>query len=304
MLAEFLQTREVKAGEKIFCFIPESGQISAAYMLFEVDATNPYSSLGADAHGVVRPLVSAARATAQQSALAEPDIPAPHDPANASPQLSEVLKSLATIWHDYRSQVWRTPVIRCLVQGRFTVEHYRNWTAQWVPQVREGSLWMREAVASLAAPFAALGGIIETHASEEQHDFKILYNNYQAAGGTKHLEDLKRNPGGEALNSYLHSIAATVNPVDLLGAIYIIEGTGQRIVPALLPMLKAQVALPASAFKFLDYHGSNDVNHLARWLQALELALTLEPSAASRIIETAQHTAHLYLMQFKHIQHA
>jgi 3-oxoacyl-[acyl-carrier-protein] synthase-3 len=195
-------------------------------------------------------------------------------------------------------------VIRCLVHGNFTVEHYRNWTAQWVPQVREGSLWMRQAVASLAAPFAALGGIIETHASEEQHDFKILYDNYLAAGGSAHLDELKRNPGGDALNSYLHGVAATANPLDLLGAIYIIEGTGQRIVPALLPMLKAQVALPASAFKFLDYHGSNDENHLARWLQALELALTLDPSAAQRIIDTAQHTATLYLMQFKHIQRA
>ena len=41
-----------------------------------------------------------------------------------------------------------------------------------------------------------------------------------------------------ALNAYLHSLAATPNPIGLLGAIYIIEGTGQRIVPSLLPLLR------------------------------------------------------------------
>ncbi len=304
MLAEFMQTHKhmLKAGEKIFCFIPESGQISAAYMLFEVADVN--SDNQATSRVQTERILTADRQHTQPITVIEPLTPAPHDPMTAAPHLSEVLKSLATIWHDYRSQVWRSPVIRCLTQGHFTVEHYRNWTAQWVPQVREGSIWMREAIASLAAPFAALGGIIETHASEEQHDFKILYQNYLEAGGTQALDDLKRNPGGEALNSYLHSVAGTANPLDLLGAIYIIEGTGQRIVPALLPMLKAQVALPASAFKFLDYHAGNDEHHLARWLQALELALALDASAAQRIIDTAANTAALYLMQFKHIQAA
>lgn len=35
-------------------------------------------------------------------------------------------------------------------------------------------------------------------------------------------------------NAYLHCLVATRDPIGLLRAIYIIEGTGQRIVPALL----------------------------------------------------------------------
>src|SRR3989442_7963620 len=64
---------------------------------------------------------------------------------------------------------------------------------------------------------------------------------FRSAGGTEtDLTRLRRNPGGEALNAYLHGLAATSNPVGLLGAIYIIEGTGQRIVPSLLPLLRAR----------------------------------------------------------------
>lgn len=160
---------------------------------------------------------------------------------------------------------------------------------------------MREAIASLTSEYCTLGELIETHASDEQNDFMILYQDYLAAGGTRTLDDLRRNPGGEALNIYLHALASTPNPVGLLGAIYIIEGTGQRIIPALLPLLRKQLDLPAKAFRFLEYHGENDEHHLARWLRAVEITLEINPAAADKIIATARRTAQLYQMQFDHI---
>jgi 3-oxoacyl-[acyl-carrier-protein] synthase III len=290
MLAEFLEAREVKAGEKIFCFIPESGRITAAYMLIEVED----SSLP-----MIAPVVTHCSPVSAAPELNV--IEAPHDPENAPQHLQAVLTSLAQVWHDYRSQVWRSPIIHKLVDQKFTRQDYQLWTAQWVPQVREGSKWMREAVGSLTETYADLAALIELHASDEQNDFMILYQDYCAAGGICELDELRRNPGGDALNSYLHSLAATKNPLGLLGAIYVIEGTGQRIIPALLPMLRKQVDLPAKAFRFLDYHGANDEHHLARWLNAVELVLTKDANAASVIVATAKRTAQLYLMQFEHI---
>lgn len=289
MLAEFLETKTLQVGEKILCFIPESGRMTAAYMLLEVEPTE------APVVSKVRPVqpVVASRPSA--------DIQPPHDPESAPPRLQSLLQSLASLWQDYRSNVWRSPVVHKLVSQKFTVADYRQWISQWVPQVREGSLWMREAVASLTEAYSDLAELISTHAGEEQNDFKILYDDYCLAGGDRPLDSLKRNPGGDALNSYLHSLAATENPLGLLGAIYIIEGTGQRIVPALLPMLRKQVDLPAQAFRFLEYHGANDEHHLARWLQAVEMVLEKQPNAAAKIVATAKRTAQLYLMQFEHI---
>jgi 3-oxoacyl-[acyl-carrier-protein] synthase-3 len=109
------------------------------------------------------------------------------------------------------------------------------------------------------------------------------------AGGTANaIEDLRRNPGGEALNAYMHSLASQPNPLGLLGAIYIIEGTGQRIIPALLPLLQQQLDLPPQAFRFLTYHGDNDVSHLARWLSAVEMAIELSPGCERKIIDVAR----------------
>ena len=63
-------------------------------------------------------------------------------------------------------------------------------------------------------------------------------------------------------------------------------------------------ALPADAFRFLDYHGTNDEHHLLRWLRAVEIVLEHDGEAgqgARAIIETARRTAALYLMQFEHV---
>lgn len=288
MLAEFLETHELKVGEKIFCFIPESGRMTAAYMLLEVEDASA-------------PLNTSFSVAPEKSEEDLSHIEAPHSPEDAPQHLQGLLTSLAQVWHDYRSQVWRSPVINKLVNNAFTQTDYCNWTSQWVPQVREGSKWMREAVASLTEDYSDLAALIETHAGDEQNDFMILYQDYRAAGGELALDDLQRNPGGNALNSYLHSLAATKNPVGLLGAIYIIEGTGQRIIPALLPLLRKQLDLPASAFRFLEYHGANDEHHLARWLQAVELVLAKDANAVKTIAATTKRTAQLYLMQFEHI---
>ncbi|WP_395347693.1 iron-containing redox enzyme family protein [Variovorax sp. UC122_21] len=291
MLAEFLHTRALKPGEQVFCYVPESGRFMAAYMLFEVEAVE------------APPVMVAPRATVA-TADDELVIAPPHDPAAAPAGLGALLTELAAIWHDYRSRVWRTPLVRQIRERRFAVPDYLNWMEQWVPQVREGSLWMREGAASLSEPYQALSSLIGVHAGEEQNDFQILFSDYRKAGGTvERIEDLRRNPGGEALNAYLHALAATRDPIGLLGAIYIIEGTGQRIVPALLPLLKASLRLPPDAFRFLEYHGHNDENHLNRWLLAVEMVMAVEGQAraARQIADTARHTAALYLMQFQHI---
>lgn len=321
MLDEFLRTRNPQPGERILCFIPESGRFTVAFVLLEVEAVDdraanhaplaagrlqgsqdserlkPTSDAGEDAAHSVGSSASLSHEPAGEL------IAPPHDPDTAPPALRHLLGELATLWHDYRSRVWRTPMIRRLRDGAFTTADYVHWTAQWIPQVREGSKWMREGAASVQPPYDALAALIETHAGDEQDDYEILYNDYRTAGGTDDLNALRRNPGGDALNSYLHALAATPNPLGLLGAIYIIEGTGQRIIPALLPLMKQQLDLPPHAFRFLDYHGANDEHHLLRWLRAIEIVIEHDADGrgVQAIIDTARRTAALYLMQFEHV---
>jgi 3-oxoacyl-[acyl-carrier-protein] synthase III len=278
MLADFIRERELKPGQKILCFVPESGRFTVSFLLLEV----------------VAPTVIAENPVTR--------IAAPHDPAQAnSLALRNLLSELASVWHDYRSRAWRTQLIQKISSGKFQPAHYRQWMECWIPQVREGSAWMRQAVLQLDERHAPLAELIASHAGDEQFDYQILFDDYRSAGGSAtHLDTLKRNPGGEALHAYMQSLAGKSNPIGLLGAIYIIEGTGQRIIPALLPLLRRQLDLPEQAYRFLGYHGENDASHLERWLKGVEIALELNPSCHAEIVAVARTTAQLYLLQMEH----
>ena len=109
---------------------------------------------------------------------------------------------------------WRTRLMQKITTGQLTNADYVKWMACWIPQVREGSRWMLAGADNLDAQHAALASLVRKHAGEERNDFKILFDDYRAAGGTAGaIEELRRNPGGEALNAYMHALASEPNPL-------------------------------------------------------------------------------------------
>lgn len=288
MLDEFLKTKssDLKLGDEIFGFVPESGRFSVAYFLLEVvDAQHEPEAINNPIKLVIED-------------LPEPPITADGE----SGQVAEVLQGLMQVWHDYRSAVFRTDMVNALMQNNFNINHYLSWMESWIPQVREGSLWMRRAISSMSPAYQALAEIIHTHAGEEQLDWQILYQDYRQAGGTLPASALSRNPGGEALNAFMHAYASQPDPIGLLGGIYIIEGTGQRIIPTLLPRIKDGLAHSPSTLKFIEYHGENDQAHMLRWLNAVKMVIALEPNSAHEIVKVADTVSKLYLQQWHYLK--
>lgn len=289
MLDEFFKTKSdsLKVGDQIFGFVPESGRFSVAYFLLEVvDASHQ-----------------------PKTTQATPKLinnfelpPAPISADGETGDVAKMLQSLMAVWHDYRSEVFRTYIASAVMQGELSMADYLAWMECWIPQVREGSLWMRRAVSSMSAEYKDLAKLVQLHAGEEQLDWQVLYHDYQNAGGTLKADHLKRNPGGEALNAYMHAYAARPNPVGLLGGIYIIEGTGQRIIATLLPRIKESLKVNSSILKFIEYHGENDQAHMARWLNAVKMVAQIEPQAMYEIVSVAETVAALYLQQWKYIR--
>jgi len=289
MLADLLRERELKPGQKILCFVPESGRFTVSFLMLEVEeASSTMPAAKSDAPPPV--------------AVAEPLIAPPHLPsAQQTAPVARLLRELAGVWHGFRSRMWRTELVRRISGGRLAIEDYRRWMECWVPQVREGTLWMRRAVDNLEGRYEPLRDLILQHAGEEQFDYRVLFDDYRKAGGcATHVGALRRNAGGEALNAYMHARAGMLDPVGLLGGIYIIEGTGQRIIPALLPLLRKQAGLGEHQLNFLRYHGENDEHHLQRWLAAVEIVAAIGGDAACNdILGTARAVADLYVMQME-----
>lgn len=294
MLHDFLRERRPQPGEQILLFVPESGRFTVSFALLEAVEGSPRTG---------RPVMAGPR---PEPTPAKHDwseaVPPPHQPQDTGyPALADLLTRLAAVWHDYRADAWHTPMVRRILDGSFTREDYLSWMEQWIPQVREGSGWMRTAAVGLSERYTALRQTIEIHADEEQDDYGTLFDDYHKAGGLiTDIDALKRNPGGEALHAYLSARARRSDAVELLGAIYIIEGTGQRIIPALLPLIRKNLFGLGGVFRFLHYHGENDIAHLKRWLNAVEGVLRVAPDsgqASDAIVKCARSTADLYLMQ-------
>lgn len=291
MLDEFFKTKKasLKIGQQIFGFVPESGRFSVAYFLLEVVDFN------------VVPAQTPSFAPAATADFASAFAPPPMSAEGLTGGVAGTLKGLMAVWHDYRSEVFRTDMASAIMQGNIQLNDYLNWMECWIPQVREGSLWMRRAVSSMSPQYQQLAQLVQKHAGEEQLDWQVLYQDYVQAGGKLDAGHLRRNPGGEALNAFMHSYAARQNPIGLLGGIYIIEGTGQRIVPTLLPKLKQHLKVPSSILKFIEYHGENDQAHMMRWLDAVKMVVNIDANAAAEIVKVAETVAALYLQQWKFV---
>lgn len=294
MIDDLLKEREVKPGEKILAFIPESGRFSCGFALFEVVDSN-----SADEDDTIPESNSVDINELTKNAFAPVDLE-----LTQTDKLKNLVLNLSDVWNDYRSRIWRTEYFSKITKNELQQEDYLKWMENWIPQVREGSKWMRTAVSNMQHPYEELKEIIETHAGEEQDDWQILFQDYKNAGGQANsANDLTLNKGGKALNDFMYSRANSVNALDLLGGIYIIEGTGQRIIPTMLPLVRSQLSLPANCFKFLKYHGLNDEHHIQRWVMAVEIVLAQDPSGAmaKKIIETAKQVSNFYCEQMENI---
>ena len=276
MMSEFLKEKNPKPGDQILFFVPESGRFSISYAMLEV--------CEADKNAV----------------LTNEETITPPITDSLKNEFPELFLKLSKVWSEYRSQVFRNPMVQKIFSREITPEDYKKWMSLWIPQVQVGSIWMRNAVAHLPDELKPLAEIIETHAGEEQFDFKILYNDYKSLGGEAALDDLKRCPAGDALNEFMMSTGRT-NPLALLGGIFIIEGTGQKIIPALLPFLKDRLGENLNIYRFLTYHGENDQAHLERWASAVSIALSTSPNMADDIVDCARKVSQLYSMQWSEI---
>ncbi len=283
-----------KPGQRILCFVPESGRFTVAFMLFEVVKRRCASERHAR-----RRLDRAGRSRR---------IAPPHDPPPRR-QLRTLLTELASIWHDYRSRAWRTPLIRKITTGQLRARRLR-----WLDGMLDSAGARRQPVDARRVPRTSMHAVRRAGAADPQarrrravrlQDPVRRLSPAPAATHAEHRRTARAIPAAKRSMPTCTRWRAQPNPLGLLGAIYIIEGTGQRIIPALLPLLRKQLDLPGrrrSASSHITARTTS--SHLARWLTAVEMAIGARPRRRSgrRIVDCrARAPAELYLLQMEHV---
>lgn len=299
MLEELFHSGNLKPGQKIFCFIPESGRFTTAYMLLTVqgieargqglEAREEVKEVGEDNAISLSPLAPTPTET-----LREHPSPLP-EPASAY-----LLRQLALVWLEFERKLRSLPMLRRLHRGEFTLEDYKALLRNLRPQVVEGARWIARAASNMSD--FRLRSTFIGHAQDEHRDFQMLERNYVSVGGElQEIVNAEKNLGSEALSAFIFHQASRENPVDLIGSMFIIEGLGNNLAAQWAAQIKQTLSLKDEQVSFLAYHGANDQAHIGKLNDILN-AEWMTVAIAQRIVKTAQVTARLYLMQLEEIR--
>ena len=281
MIDEFLNKKIPKHGEKILLMVPESGRFISSYM--QCTVIYPNSTI-----------------TVEKS-FKNTNIKAPVlNIGNKKPQ-AWLVRQLTQIWIEYETNLNKIPIVEKLNHGKLTIEAYKRLLLNLRQQVMDGAQWIARAASNVSIDFFDSRSAFIGHAREEHKDFKILEKNFIACGGDlQEIQNAEKNIGSEALSAWMFHRASQPNPFDLLGAMFIIEGMGNRIANKWGEELKKQLNLNNDQVSFFTYHGKADENHFEKLESALKTDF-LTMNIAKKIAKTAKVTGRLYLLQLEEI---
>lgn len=218
-----------------------------------------------------------------------------------SDNAQQCLQGLLRIWFEFERSLGRVPVVQRLVSGRFSQMDYLNLLRHLRQQVIEGSRWISRGASSFDRDFSLVRSMVIGHASDEHRDYQMLEQDYVAAGGQ--LDEIVngvRNTGTEALHGFLMYRASQKNPTDLLGAMWIIEGLGQKMASDWARRIDELLQPEKDCSSFMRYHGDNDDGHMSKLYELLDLVCT-DSQRVEDIWRTARVVARLYAMQLEDV---
>jgi 3-oxoacyl-[acyl-carrier-protein] synthase-3 len=94
--------------------------------------------------------------------------------------------------------------------------------------------------------------------------------------------------------------AGEPNPVGLLGAMWIIEGLGEKMASSWADRIEELTGHGRECTRFARYHAANDDSHMDRLYGLIDRICTSQ-QAADEVVRTAKIVARLYAMQLEAI---
>lgn len=279
MLEELMYSGKLKSGDNILCMVPESGRFITSFMKLKV--------VGGEEGATVKfPMRT---------------VEAPELVINESETSQWLIRQLAQTLIEFETRLQQVPIIAKIHDGRMTLEDYKLLVHDLRQQVIDGSQWISRAASNIDIDLFDLRSAFITHTATEHKDFQMLERNYVALGEPlEKIQAGEKNVGSVALTSFMFQQASKPNPIDLLGAMFIIEGIGKRLAAYWGEMIKDQLGLKSSQVSFFTYHGVADENHFHKLEEALNHP-KMNMEVANQIAKTAKITSKLYQLQLEEL---
>ncbi|SRR6266568_1344285 len=274
----------LRPGDRVLLIVPESGRFSLAFA--QLTCVGPGQGPG-------QPPSPAELAA---SPLGRPG-------AAKTPETARALTELAGVWAEFQRMLDRVPVVRRIEDGTATHDDYRRLLLNLRQQVVDGGRWISLAAANFSAEWFWLRSAAIQHAAAEHRDYQLLERDFAAAGGDPEaMAVTPANVGSAALSAFVFHRAGLPDPVDLLGAMFVIEGLGKLRAAGWAERLQQSLGLRDDQLSFLRYHAEGDDDHFQILSAALRSGL-FDDSAVTRIVRTARVVARLYALQLEELGH-
>lgn len=279
MLEELLYSGKLKQGDTILCMVPESGRFITSFMQLKVETPEIKNEKNFPYRKVETPELN----------------------VNKTETSDWLIRQLAQIWIDFETELLKVPIITKIHAGKLSLADYKLLLHDLRQQVIDGSQWISRAASNIDIELFELRSAFIKHTAAEHKDYQMLERNYVNLGGKlSAIQTNEKNIGSMALSAFMFQQASKQNPIDLLGAMFIIEGIGKRLASYWGLMIKEQLQLNDDQVSFFTYHGVADEKHFHKLEEALNHpSMNLE--VAKRIAKTAKTTAKLYKIQVEEI---
>jgi len=280
MLDEACQSGRFSPGERILLIVPESGRFSFAFAQLTC----------------VRTLTRTHRPSEIESPTPSP-LGRPR--SGDDDMVRWTVLELERVWADFDRRLAQVPLVRRIDDGTATLDDYRLLLVNLRQQVVEGGRWIARAASNFSVELFDLRSAAIRHAAEEHRDFRMLERDFCAVGGRiEQIQGAPKNVGSEALSAFMFHQASQPDPVDMLGAMFVIEGLGAGKVRGWAQRLREDLGLGEEQMTFLHYHGEADDEHFDVLREVLRSGVVDRPRA-ERIVRTAAVVARLYVMQLE-----
>lgn len=279
MVDELFKSGRLKDGDTILCMVPESGQSITAFMQFTV-------------------CIPAAQ---RHSSYEIRSIEAPKLELQPGEVGEWLVRQLTQVWIQFETELLSVPIVQKIHNGQLTRAEYKLLLKDLRQQVIDGSQWISRAASHISIDLFELRSAFIVHTAAEHKDYQMLERNFVALGES--LDDItqgQKNIGSQALTAFMFHQASQPNPIDLLGAMFIIEGIGNRLAAYWGLMMKDQLGLTDEQVSFFTYHGVADEGHFKNLEKALNHP-RMTREVAEKIVRTARIVARLYKMQLEEL---
>jgi 3-oxoacyl-[acyl-carrier-protein] synthase-3 len=208
MLEELMYSGKLKSNDTILCMVPESGRFISSFMKLTVVGEQNKTSIQYPIRKVEAP-----------------ELVVDHN------RTSEwLVRQLTQIWIDFETGLLQVPIVEKIHGGNLSFENYKLLLHDLRQQVIDVSQWISRAASNIDIELFELRSAFIKHTATEHKDYQMLEKNYVNLGESiDKIRSGEKNIGSMALSAFIFQQASKPNPIDLLGAMFMIEGIGKRL---------------------------------------------------------------------------